>query len=819
MSNPENNKSTKPAASGPAEHVSLAYLIYAVCYLLGARIIRYCRRSRRVLRKTCLHLKWKIRSAYLDIREQRAAASITQKSWKYEWKVAFDRTFQALQEWKRRRQQSGKLHPLAFLKAIAPAAKMMTRAVNYLLPIAAMVVLTLTVQHFGTLRYGLRVEYNGEHIGYILSESAFTEAEAKVRERIVNEAYLPPEDSVPIYSLEVVQDDQISGEDILINNIIRASGNEIAEGAGLYVDDEFIGAVSDGDELLLSLKSRRDGTYQPGVPVSELQPAEEETTQPEETTEPEEATEPAETTPPEETTEPEESTEEPQSSPAQTHVIQEGDSLWDIAMEYGVSVETLTELNPDVSQTMLVGEELIISEGSSDSSSTQQTEEETTVEEPAAETTSQEDQPAAEDTEESSSTSSGQRQTYTIQEGDSLWDIAIEFDVSVETLTDLNPEVSRTMLVGEELIISDGSAPAEESSDDTAGEQSSEEEQPTEEQSSGEDTTQTEEDTTQTEETATTIPEDAVVTFVQSIRVEEGLYPVSSIESLDAINAKLDTVVEGEQTYTIQEGDSPSLVADKVGIPTQTLIDLNPEVTQTMLVGDTLIISHEQPFLQTQMVRTVTEEREIPYTTETEVDHNKESTYEEVVQEGQNGLEEVVSQITYINGYETERTVLSETVIVEPVNAQIVVGSLTSTQYNFSGSGTPSTESNVGGYIWPVNGGYISCPIWGYYNHTGTDIAADAGTTIWAAKAGTVIYAGWSNGYGYNILISHPDGTRTRYAHCSELAAYVGQQVSQGQVIGYVGRTGNATGNHCHFEIISSSGAFLDARDYIGYSY
>ena len=232
---------------------------------------------------------------------------------------------------------------------------------------------------------------------------------------------------------------------------------------------------------------------------------------------------------------------------------------------------------------MLVGEDLFISEGSSDSSSTQQTEEETTVEEPAAETTSQEDQPAAEDTEESSSTSSGQRQTYTIQEGDSLWDIAIEFDVSVETLTDLNPEVSRTMLVGEELIISDGSAPAEESSDDTAGEQSSEEEQPTEEQSSGEDTTQTEEDTTQTEETATTIPEDAVVTFVQSIRVEEGLYPVSSIESLDAINAKLDTVVEGEQTYTIQEGDSPSLVADKVGIPTQTLIDLNPEVTQTML--------------------------------------------------------------------------------------------------------------------------------------------------------------------------------------------------------------------------------------------
>ena len=89
-----------------------------------------------------------------------------------------------------------------------------------------------------------------------------------------------------------------------------------------------------------------------------------------------------------------------------------------------------------------------------------------------------------------------------------------------------------------------------------------------------------------------------------------------------------------------------------------------------MLVGDTLIISHEQPFLQTQMVRTVTEEREIPYTTETEVDHNKESTYEEVVQQGQNGVEEIVSQITYIDGYETERTVLSETTVVEPVADQ-----------------------------------------------------------------------------------------------------------------------------------------------------
>lgn len=808
MSDPNNRNSKKPTASGSAEHFSPAYFLYAICYLLGARIIRYCRRARRVIRKSCLHLKWKVRRAYLDFREQRSAASITQKSWKYEWKLAIGRTRTSLRALKRRRQQTGKHYPIAFLQALRPVAKMARRAVNYLLPLAAMVVLTLTVQHFGSLRYGLRVEYNGEHIGYILSESAFTEAEAKVRQRIVNEAYLPPEDSVPIYSLEVVEDDQISDEDILINNIIRASGNEISEGAGLYVDDEFIGAVEDGDELLLSLKSRRDGTYQAGVPVSELESSEEaeettesqETTQSEETAPAEETTEPEETTPTEETTEPEETTE---STPAQVHIIQEGDSLWDIAIEYGVSVEQLTTLNPEVSQTMLVGDELIISDGSS--SQAQQTEEEE----------SGEQETAAADS--SSSSTSSSQQTYTIQSGDTLWDIASEHGLSVDELTALNPEVSQTMQIGETLILSQGSSDSE--SAEAPATDTEAETQTADTESTQTQTTDTESAETQSTDTSSDIPEDAVVTFVQSIRVERGLYPVSSIESLDEINAKLDSVVEGEQTYVIQQGDSPSLVADKVGIPTQTLIDLNPEVTENMLVGDTLIISHEQPFLQTQMVRTVTEEREIPYTTETEVDHNKESTYEEVVQEGQNGVEEIVSQITYIDGYETERTVLSETTVVEPVNAKIVVGSLTSTQYNFSGSGTPSTESNIGGYIWPVNGGYISCPIWGYYNHTGTDIAAPAGTTIWASKAGTVIYAGWSNGYGYNVLISHSDGTKTRYAHCSELATYVGQQVSQGQVIAYVGRTGNASGNHCHFEIISSSGAFLDARDYIGYSH
>lgn len=793
VSNAKKSKKEKTPAATPAESLSsLGHFVYAVCYLVGARIIRFFRRSKRRLKKGALHLKWKLRRLYFDFKDQQVLDNLNKQHHHRQNKDALRQVQQSLQQWKQHREQSSKLLFGEFFCAFRPILPLLAGTVNYLLPVGSMVILISTVLHFSTMTYGLQVQYNGEHIGYILSESAFVEAEAKVRERIVNEAYLPPEDSVPIYSLAIVEDDQISEESVLINNIIRASGNEIEEAAGLYVDGEFIGAVSDGDELLKSLRARKNGTYSPDMPTGE--PVEE---QPQEETESQE--QPQEQTP----SNPEPENEQPateQLVPERTHTVREGDSLWDIALEYDVTVDQLLQLNPEVSKSMLVGQTLIISQAS-DSSDSQE-----------SSFSPAEDAPAEEAPSEEESSSS---RTHTVQDGDSLWDIATQYDVSVEQLQQLNPEVSKSMLVGETLMI----PPAD--SSDAADKQTTSDSVSAEAEKSSETSTASTEQPEQIQtEKAAEEPLSAnneIISFVQSIRVERGLYPVSSVESLQSINVKLDSVVEGEQTYTIQQGDSPSLVADKVGIPTQTLINLNPEVTQSMLVGDVLVISHEQPFLQTKTVKTVTEEKEIAFTTETELDHNKASGYEKVVQEGKNGLEEIVSEVTYIDGYETERTVISKTTLQEPVTAKIVVGSLTSSQYNFSGSGAASTESNVGGYIWPVNGGYISCPIWGYSGHTGTDIAAPAGTTIWASKGGTVAYAGWSNGYGYNVLINHGDGTKTRYAHCSSLAVYTGQQVSQGQVVGYVGQTGWASGNHCHFEIISN-GTFLDARNYIGYS-
>jgi murein DD-endopeptidase MepM/ murein hydrolase activator NlpD len=96
-------------------------------------------------------------------------------------------------------------------------------------------------------------------------------------------------------------------------------------------------------------------------------------------------------------------------------------------------------------------------------------------------------------------------------------------------------------------------------------------------------------------------------------------------------------------------------------------------------------------------------------------------------------------------------------------------------------------------------------PILGYTRaHKGTDYAADAGTPVKAIGDGTVVSAGWSNGYGNLVAIRHPNGYVTRYGHMRGFAKGIhsGARVQMGQVIGYVGMTGLATGPHLHFEVL-----------------
>ena len=85
--------------------------------------------------------------------------------------------------------------------------------------------------------------------------------------------------------------------------------------------------------------------------------------------------------------------------------------------------------------------------------------------------------------------------------------------------------------------------------------------------------------------------------------------------------------------------------------------------------------------------------------------------------------------------------------------------------------------------------------------HTGIDIAASPGTAIRASAPGVVVQAGWMGGYGKAVRIKHKYGYETIYAHMSATNVGVNSYVEGGTVIGFVGMTGNATGNHCHYEI------------------
>ncbi len=119
--------------------------------------------------------------------------------------------------------------------------------------------------------------------------------------------------------------------------------------------------------------------------------------------------------------------------------------------------------------------------------------------------------------------------------------------------------------------------------------------------------------------------------------------------------------------------------------------------------------------------------------------------------------------------------------------------------------GGPSYD---GYYKWPVVGGKKTQ---GLHGHNGIDIGAPLGTPILAAAAGTVLIArdgGWNGGYGSYIVIKHSNGTQTLYGHASAVLVTVGQTVSQGEEIGEVGRTGQSTGMHLHFEVRGAKNPF-----------
>lgn len=220
-------------------------------------------------------------------------------------------------------------------------------------------------------------------------------------------------------------------------------------------------------------------------------------------------------------------------------------------------------------------------------------------------------------------------------------------------------------------------------------------------------------------------------------------------------------------------------------------------------------------------VQKIEYDEEVPFQTVTTTDDTMYCDEQSVDTEGVDGVNHVVAYQQYINGVASgDPIVLSTTTVTAPVNEVIRVGSMTRESTSSSSVSVSASEvSSTGSYIWPTNGvitsyfGYRSGSIGSSY-HEGLDIAGSYGQEIYAADGGTVYFADWSGNYGIVVKIQHANGDITYYAHCSSVCVSAGDEVTQGQVIAYMGSTGNASGDHLHFSLIVN-GEQVDPLPYL----
>ena len=299
------------------------------------------------------------------------------------------------------------------------------------------------------------------------------------------------------------------------------------------------------------------------------------------------------------------------------------------------------------------------------------------------------------------------------------------------------------------------------------------------------------------------------VSFVHDISLVDGLYLQASMVSYSDILSVLNEG-GGARTYTAAEGDTVQTVLDATGVACDSLAALNPELTgtdQELASGTEVITGVQSPnLLQVKVIRRESYTSEIPYDT-VETQSSEYDFGETVVTSaGQNGLQEITQDITYIDGVQTEISTVSVETLQEPVSEYVTKGT-----HLKSGM---TANYGSGEWMWPVPQ-YTYVSRWMSSFHKGADICAAYGTPIYASDSGVVVTAGYHYSYGNYVVIDHGNGWTTLYGHMSALGCSSGQAVERGEVIGYVGSTGNSTGNHCHFEM-HHNGTLVSARNFFG---
>ena len=296
---------------------------------------------------------------------------------------------------------------------------------------------------------------------------------------------------------------------------------------------------------------------------------------------------------------------------------------------------------------------------------------------------------------------------------------------------------------------------------------------------------------------------------VLPIKVEEEFV----FQSLEDIALDMERNEEEAIWYTVVSGDSLWQIAvDHEDVNMKTIADYNPNIdieTGKIWPGDQILFKPANPMYDVEVHLKNTALEPVEFDVIRKPNESLLTSQRIILKEGVEGEKKVVYDITIVNGYPTEVIAIQETVLKQPIAAEVEVG--TKRTVGRSGGGNYGVvkgrlTSNYGNRTHPISGRRIF--------HNGIDIAAATGTAVYAYADGKVTGVATDNTLGKYITIDHGNGLKTRYLHLSAFKVSVGDKVTAGQRIGSVGNTGYSTGSHLHFEVLKN-GSYVSPWNYI----
>lgn len=306
-----------------------------------------------------------------------------------------------------------------------------------------------------------------------------------------------------------------------------------------------------------------------------------------------------------------------------------------------------------------------------------------------------------------------------------------------------------------------------------------------------------------------------ILSRVEGVRSACGLYVDGVLKAIGENFAEMNNVLsQGIRHYT---SDSFKFAGFANSVELRDVLTTENYFTRLQVSFDKLLSGRYGVQFKTERVEQY--EKEMPFAKIVKNDKNKKTSYKKVTQKGVNGLLSVTAKVSYINGVAVDCDELESVIVKEPKEQITVVGTKKTPVYHSGYVLATKIMTGSAEMVFPVacKGGTYITSFWGDgRGHKGLDIAAPKNTDVYAAADGVVTYAGYRSDYGYIIIIDHNDGkTQTVYSHNRKNLVKKGDAVKAGQHIAEVGATGNATGNHLHFEV-RINGNPVDAAPYVG---